>query len=282
MILIAYAGSSKTKWCFCDEAGYELNIETSGINPHHIDNNSIIDIISLELFTEIDNSLLDIEALYYYGSGISSQTIKDNIKSLLTSIFKIPNVFVYSDLLGTCRGLFGKEKGIAAILGTGSNSCLYDGENIIANISPLGYILGDEGSGTHLGKTLVADILKERRSERLKKMFFDEFNTNKDEIIENVYRKVHANRYLASFAFFLSKHKDEKECRDIVYKCFCDFFERNILSYESANIYKINFTGSIAENFKDILFEVCNKYDIKPGKIETNPITGLIKYHLNK
>ncbi len=281
MILIADAGSTKTKWCFFDESGYELNLTTSGINPHHSDNVRIREIIETELFPQADSAPDSIDAFYFYGSGVSSENIKENLTNLFHSIFHIYNISVNSDLLGTCRSLFGNEAGIAAILGTGSNSCYYDGKNITANVSPLGYILGDEGSGVHLGRTLVADLLKNQLTDQLKEMFFSEFDTDKDKILYNVYRKPEANRYLASLSVFLCRHIEEPECYDIVYKCFSEFFIRNIMQYDTAKHSKISFTGSVAENYKEVLSHVCEHYGITLGKIETNPIAGLIRYHLN-
>ena len=202
--------------------------------------------------------------------------------SVFKSVFGIDDINIFSDLLGTCRSLFGNNKGIAAILGTGSNSCLYDGEKIISNIPPLGYILGDEGSGAHLGKTLVSDLLKDQLPEELKKMFFEEFETSKDLILENVYRKPNANKYLASVSLILKNHIEETECYDIVFKCFSQFFERNILQYESSEIHTISFTGSVAENYNEVLFHVCEHHGMNNGKTENNPISGLIKFHLNQ
>ena len=281
MILIADAGSTKTKWCFFDKSGYEQTLTTSGINPHHIDKERIKHIIEDELLLGLDPDLKEIEELHFYGSGVSNHEISDNLKELFHSIFNIHNISVHSDLLGTCRALFGNEKGIAAILGTGSNSCYYDGEKIVANVSTLGYILGDEGSGAHLGRTLVADLLKNQLTDSLKEMFFSEFKTDRDQILTNVYRKPEANRYLASLSVFLCRHIEEPECYNMVYKCFSDFFVRNIMQYDAVNGCKISFTGSVAENYKDVLLHVCEHYGVALGKIETNPIAGLVKYHLN-
>ena len=145
----------------------------------------------------------------------------------------------------------------------------------------LNSILGDEGSGAHLGRTLVADLLKNQLTDSLKEMFFSEFKTDRDQILTNVYRKPEANRYLASLSVFLCRHIEEPECYNMVYKCFSDFFVRNIMQYDAVNGCKISFTGSVAENYKDVLLHVCEHYGVALGKIETNPIAGLVKYHLN-
>lgn len=182
-------------------------------------------------------------------------------------------------MLAAARGLFLKEKGIACILGTGSNSCFYDGKNIIHNVSPLGFILGDEGSGAVLGKKFAADCLKNQLPEKLKDKFLKQYDLTPAQIIESVYKKPFPNRFLAQFTRFLSENIAEPSIYNIVFDSFTEFFTRNIMQYNNYKDYPVCFIGSIAYYFKDVLEVAANELDIQIGIIYQSPMPGLIKYH---
>jgi len=276
MTLIADSGSTKTHWCLTDERKILAEISLAGINPFYMSEEEICSEISqfvLPYFVDYK-----IKKVFFYGAGCAFADKKDTVKNAILKNFPFAEVEVESDLLGAARSLFGENSGIACILGTGSNSCLYNGDKIVQNISPLGYILGDEGSGAVLGKTLIADVLKNQLPEKLMKSFFEKYNTTPQEIMENVYRKPFPNRYLAEFAPFLSENINHESIHNIVYRCFADFFGRNIMQYP-VNEHKIGFVGSIAAAFAETLAEVVQNFNLKISKIKPCPMNGLVEFH---
>ncbi|MGL4292441.1 MAG: ATPase [Bacteroidales bacterium] len=277
MILIADSGSSKTEWCLCGEHSIPTKIYTKGINPFYMSEKEISDSFGLDLLPQLENHQID--QIFFYGAGCSFPEKNRFIENAFKIYFPETIISVKSDLYAACHGLFGERKGVACILGTGSNSCFYDGKEIIANISPLGYVLGDEGSGAHLGKRLVSDMLKNQLPADLKKQFFDEFETSPQEILEQVYCKPFPNRYLANLSRFLINHVEEPECYDLIHDCFRDFFERNILQYDFIEEHPVNFVGSIAYHYRDILERVVSEFGLFTEQIEKTPMDGLIKYH---
>ena len=200
------------------------------------------------------------------------------VRTALQTFFPQATICVESDLLGAARSLCGREQGIACILGTGSNSCEYDGEKITSNISPLGYILGDEGSGAVLGKRLVGDCLKHQLPEHICQAFLKETKFTPAEIIDKVYRQPQANRFLASLTPFLSRHREEPEIHALLVSCFNDFFLRNVMLY-NYSYFPVHFTGSIAWYFQEEAKEAAEKLNIRTGKFIKCPIHGLIAYH---
>ena len=278
MNLIVDSGSTKTKWHVTEQNKTESEISSNGINPFYMSEE--------EIYREISKSVVphfadfEIEKIFFYGAGCNFAEKRNAVKNAILKNFPLAEIEVESDLLGAARALFGKNSGIACILGTGSNSCFYNGNVIVNNVSPLGYVLGDEGSGAVLGKTLIADVLKNQLPENLIKSFFDEYDITPQEIMENVYRKPFPNRYLAHFALFLSKNINHESIHNIVYRCFNDFFSRNIMQY-SVNEHKIGFIGSVAVAFSETLIEIAKKYNFEISKIESCPMNGLVKFHRN-
>ena len=191
-------------------------------------------------------------------------------------------VEVNTDMLAAARGLCGHEAGIACIMGTGSNSCYYDGKQIVTNVSPLGFILGDEGSGAVLGKLLVGDILKNQMTPELKEKFLKQFNLTPAEIIDRVYRKPFPNRFLASLSPFLSQNLGEPCVRALVHNSFKAFLKRNVMQYDNYKDNKVHFIGSVAFYYKEILAETAKEMGIQLGTIIKSPMEGLIKYHSPK
>lgn len=276
MILIADSGSTKTEWVLIrqgDEA--DLSFVTSGTNPAVMPEAQLA-----EAFAEVIPYLegRTPRSLFFYGAGCLPH-LCDVTAGLLRSVLGINNVEVNSDLLGATRALLGSEQGIACILGTGSNSCLYNGREIEANTSPLGYILGDEGSGAVLGKLLAGNVLKRQLPEDLCRSFLEEYHLDAAEIINRVYRQPAANRFLASFAPFIRANIERPEIRAMVCTAFRDFFNRNLRQYPGYGSLPASFCGSIAHHFAPQLREVAAEVGCPVGEIVQKPIQGLARYH---
>jgi N-acetylglucosamine kinase-like BadF-type ATPase len=277
MILIADSGSTKTTWCFADRQNDKNQfILTSGINPYYQNESEILD----KLKSEFSLELPDIGAIYFYGAGCTNPEVNRVVAKPLKTFFGAEQIEVNTDLMAAARSLCGRDPGIACILGTGSNSCYYDGKNIVNHVSPLGFILGDEGSGAVLGKTLLSDILKKQLPESMISLFYEEYKVTPVEIMENIYRRPFPNRYAAQFSRFLYKHSEKPEIRNLLTKSFRSFFTRNVLQYPEAFHYPVHFSGSIAWYFQDLLKETAVSLSLKPGKIVQDPIEGLVEYHL--
>ncbi len=200
------------------------------------------------------------------------------LKNTLSYFFPMARIEIQSDMLGVARAMLGRNPGIACILGTGSNSCFYDGERIIENVSPLGFILGDEGSGAALGRLFIADLLKNQLPPALKTRFFETTKTTPEEIMENVYRKSFPNRYLAAFTHFLAENLEEDTIQALVHNSFVQFFERNVKQYNYQD-FEVHFVGSVAWYFSKILKEAAKTAGVKTGRIEQNPMAGLVRFH---
>lgn len=275
MKLIADSGATKTDWCYGSADQHQI-IQTQGINPFHQSAETISLILSEELIPQLACRTL-ITHIFFYGAGCTPEKAKI-VRTALQTFFPQATICVESDLLGAARSLCGREQGIACILGTGSNSCEYDGEKITSNISPLGYILGDEGSGAVLGKRLVGDCLKHQLPEHICQAFLEETKFTPAEIIDKVYRQPQANRFLASLTPFLSRHREEPEIHALLVSCFNDFFLRNVMLY-NYSYFPVHFTGSIAWYFQEEVKEAAEKLNIRTGKFIKCPIHGLIAYH---
>ena len=276
MILIADSGATKTDWCLGEKTTDARIIQTQGINPFHQSAEHIYKVLAEELLPQLGEAT-NITHIHFYGAGCTPEK-SVIVKEQLQALFSNAVIDVQSDLLGAARSLCGKEQGIACILGTGSNSCLYDGEKIIANVSPLGYILGDEGSGAVLGKRLVGDCLKHQLPEHICQAFLRETELTPADIINKVYRQPQANRFLASLTPFLSAHREEPEIHALLVGCFTEFFKRNVMQYDTGQA-KAHFTGSIAWYFQEEVKEAAQSLGICTGKFIKNPINGLTKFH---
>jgi N-acetylglucosamine kinase-like BadF-type ATPase len=276
MILIADSGSTKTDWRLID-GNQVRNLSTRGINPYHSSEEEIEkELKKLDLAGQ-ERSILEV---YFYGSGIANQEMKDVIRKQLQQRIGVhPYIQVNDDLLGVARSLFQDQDGIACILGTGSNSGLFLHGEISDKVPAMGYSLGDEGGGTDIGKRLVNALHKRNLSDSLRKSIIDEEGLSMDEILENVYQKPHANRYLASLTRVAAKHIDDPEVRDIVSRAFEDFVDKNISKYNNYSSMDIGFAGSVAFHFREILEEVLQKHQLKCKKIIAAPIEGLVEFH---
>lgn len=277
-ILIADSGSTKTQWCLLSGNKKKI-ISTQGISPYFLNDESLGKILSKELLPKTGN--IDIEEIYYYGTGCSNAANVSLIKRGLKNIYKTSSIKVEHDLLGAAKALCGNEKGIACILGTGSNSCYYNGKKIVKNSPGLGFILGDEGSGTHLGKKVLQYYLYNTFDAELMDKFQEKYRQTISEILDNVYKTALPNRYLAGFVSFLIENRGHFMIENIIEDSINDFFFNHVYKYRESWSLPINFVGSVAYGFKDVLAQMCSGYEIKLGSVIKSPMDGLIKYHQN-
>ena len=274
-ILIADSGSTKTDWVVVKDGSLAKSYCTKGINPYFQSFEEIKDEIEVSLIPQPAG--IRVDAVYFYGAGCNADKAHI-VRDAICFYVKNADVDVYSDLLAAVHCTCGCNAGIACILGTGSNSCFYDGEKIVKNVPPLGFILGDEGGGATLGRLLVSDILKGLMPDDLSREFFSKYGLTQTEILDRVYRQPFPNRFLAGFSPFLYENIDVPEIRTIVFKNFVSFFTRNVLQYD-CKMYEVNFVGSVAYHYKDILKEVADMLNIRIGKILKTPISGLVDYY---
>ncbi|WP_018109075.1 hypothetical protein [Bacteroides propionicifaciens] len=275
MILIAESSSTRTEWAVVDRHQVVNHIYTEGINPFFQSRREISRSIRLNLPEEYFRKKF--ETVYFYGAGCNSKDKSQIVEASLVAQFKTP-VEVESDLLAAARGLFLDNPGIACILGTGSNSCFYDGNKIVKNVTSGGYILGDEGSGAVLGKYFLSDVLKEVAPKELIELFYDTFRITPAMAMESVYQMPFPNRFLATVAYFLSEHMDDDYVYNMVECNLERFFERNITQYDY-QAYPIRMMGSSAVLFRAVINNIAEKFGAKVDKIDESAIHGLVEYH---
>lgn len=273
MRIIADAGSTKISWAIQKSPTEWFIIRTSGINPLTAPDDMIACRLADELLPAIEHQIPS--EIIYYGAGCIP-TVTGRMARLLSDATGCKNVTVASDMLGAARSLCGHRPGIACILGTGSNSCYYDGHDIADSVPPLGYILGDEGSGAVLGRRFISDLLKRQLPEEIKQQFEKRFGLSASDIIDRTYRQPEANKFLASFVPFIKEFACVSEINRLVTDEFTLFLKRNIAAYPNL---PVNFTGSIAANFKEQLTQALQSCGMTLGKIEPNPINGMIDFH---
>ena len=272
--LLADAGSTKTDWLLRDNQGDALRFHTDGMNPSLLTDDEIRHILATQLLPQVEGLL--IEQVDFYGAGCRGEAA-ERMKNLLGEVVGARNITVESDMLGAARMLCGNNSGIVCILGTGANSCLYDGQQISRQTPALGFILGDEGSGAVLGRRLIGDIFKGQLPEDLCKDFLLDYPLTMDELIRRVYRTSAPNQYLASFTPFLSKNIHRTEIQELIRDEFHRFIRRNVLAYlaYTTALPPIHFVGSIASVFQTQLSEVVAQYDFTLGKVVRQPIDAL-------
>jgi N-acetylglucosamine kinase-like BadF-type ATPase len=274
--LIADSGATKAEWSLLTN-GEQKTILTQGISPYFLDKDQVVDVLLKELKPDLQNVRVD--EVYYYGTGCANPENAKLMKKAIKQVFPEANIDVNHDLLAAARALCGVEKGIACILGTGSNSCYYNGKRIVSNSPGLGYVLGDEGSGAYLGKKVLQYYLYNTFDDELKGRFDVTYLTNKAEILENVYKNPLPNRYLAGFVMFLAENRGHYMIENIIEDCLNDFFFTHLCKYKETWTLPVNFVGSVAFGFKDVLEELCHSYEFELGKILKKPMSGLIEYH---
>lgn len=278
MILVADSGSTKTEWKIIDKRNPQQSIFTSGINPFFLTSDEIHKLLKTELKNLEGRSFSHV---YYYGTGCSSVARENVIKDAMNRFLTTESIFVGSDMLAAARSLCMNDPGIACIIGTGSNSCYYNGKMIVSNVAPLGYILGDEAGAAVIGRKLISGVLKKQVSQTVIDLFFETYKITPGEILENVYMKPFPNRFLGQFARFISSNIQITELQDIIISCFDDFIRRNILQYPESKDLPVHFTGSIAFHFRSFLEELLIKFSLKTGTITLSPMASLIDYHLS-
>lgn len=278
MKIIADSGSTKTDWVVLVDNIIIKRFSSIGINPIYKSINDIKNIIKTTFSDKFNYK--DVKEIYFYCAGCMSYENSDNIKQSLRGLFLNSIININSDILGAAQSLFRKDDGIAIILGTGANICIYNNQKIISTRSGIGYILGDEGSGAHIGKSLIQDYLNDNMPKEIKKIFELNKDFEKSLLINTIYRKPNANVFLSKFSVIVKEHIDIPYFYLLVKNSFISLFEIHIKKISNINTNEIGFVGSVAFYFQDILREVANEYNIKVKKIIQKPIDGLIEYHL--
>jgi len=281
MILVADSGSSKTDWLLSTPQQEAQQFRTAGLNPYFLTEKEIVKILQ-EQVPELIGYAADITEIYFFGAGCSSPDRHEIVSNAISQLFPKAFISVDSDLLGSAYATCGHEKGLCCVLGTGSNISFFDGEDTHAGKHGLGFVLGDEGSGTWFGKALITDFLYGTMPDEVSAKFNNEYHLTRDIVIKNVYQKAGANSYLASFSRFLSEIRDTEYAQQLLSKGLVEFIETNIKSYPQYNKYKCNFVGSIAYVFDDELTELCKANGVRVGKIIKQPIHDLLLFILSK
>jgi len=279
-ILIADSGTTKTDWVLLDNNSHEIvaQSQTIGFNPYFQTSADISHELQLNLRPVLEPYLDSISSVTYYGTGCSNENNVNAVIKGVKDVFTDTEIEVNHDLLGAARALCGKQRGIACILGTGSNSCLYDGENIIENIVSVGYMFGDHGSGATIGKTFVQSYFDGKLPEHLR-VAFEQAGYNREVILDNVYKKALPSRYLARVSTFLSQHISDPFVHQFIKDCFLVFFDAQVSKYTNARQYPVNSVGSIGYHYKAILEEAATERGFIMGNVIKSPIEGLIKFH---
>ena len=276
MILIADSGGSKIDWRLLTFDGAVVQANTPGFNPYY---QPIEDLTKNFKEVIVPKVTEGIHKIFFYGAGVSSEKNQMTIKNAFLKFFPEAQIEIGWDLLAAARALCGREPGIACIMGTGSNSCLYDGQQIIGNVANLGWILADEGSGANMGRKFLVDYLRQIMPEGLRKQFHERFPLTREEFLERVYQQERPSAFLASFTKFIFQHLKEPYCYQLVYNSFSEFYENNVMKYDNYQNLKVHFTGSISFYFSDILRQVANDKKITVKNILEGPIAGLTLYH---
>lgn len=280
MILIAESGSTKTDWVLINKNHQQSMYNTIGFNPFFHDDK----IISKHIYDNVEfyNACKDVEQIYFYGAGCSSLELNLVIKNALQGIFKKAKVNVEHDLLACALSTYENEPSISCILGTGSNSCYYDGNQLIEKVPALGYVLGDEGSGSYFGQKLLRDYLYNKLPVEIKDDLECNFEINKAIIFENVYMKPNANVYLASFMKFITNHKENNYVSEMVESGMSQFMKTHICCYDNYKVVKSHFIGSISALYEKELKSAAIKNDVVVGNIIRKPVNGLVNYHIRQ
>jgi len=275
-ILIADSGATKCEWCLLHD-GKQKKLDTQGISPYFLDEAGIVRVIESELKPSIARWRVD--AVYYYGTGCKDPDNRKLVQRAIRRVFSGADVHVTHDLMGAALSVCGDGKGIACILGTGSNSCYFDGKKIAKNSPGLGFVLGDEGSGAYLGKKVLQYYLYNTFDEDLRYKFDAKYATNTSEILESVYKRPLPNRYLASFTLFLVENRGHYMVENIIEDGLNDFFFQHLCKYRESWKLPIHFVGGVAYGFRDVIRELCGTYEFELGTILKKPMDGLVKYH---
>jgi glucosamine kinase len=281
MILVADSGSSKTDWLLAIPKKDAQQYRTAGLNPYFLSEKEIVKVLQ-EQATDLIRVGADVTEIYFFGAGCSSPDRHEIVSNALSQLFPKTFISVDSDLLGCAYATCGHDKGFCCVLGTGSNISFFDGEGIHAGKHGLGFVLGDEGSGTWFGKALVTDFLYGNMPLEISMKFHNAYQLDRDTVIKNVYQKPGANSYLASFARFLSEIRTSDYAQNLLTSGLQEFIDTNIKSYTQFGRYKCHFVGSIAYVFDEELTALCKANGIKAGKIIKQPIHDLMQFILER
>jgi N-acetylglucosamine kinase-like BadF-type ATPase len=278
MILIADSGSTKTSWCVAEPSGKIREFDTEGYNPCYSSGEKLFEILKPNLPEGFDT--VDVQKVAYYGAGVYEENTA-MVQDAIRLIFPNAEIDVAMDTVASARALLGRSPGFAAILGTGSNSCLYDGEKIIHYIDSLGFMMGDEGSGGYMGKRLIGDYIRGYMPKEVSEWFWETYRLKWDELLERVYADPMPNRYCASYTRFLTGEHAGHEYLEqhIIRGSFRDFFNNIVKYYPDYQKYSFNSVGTVGWIFRDRLVEVAAEFGMETGNIISNPMQGLIKYH---
>ncbi|MCM1021270.1 MAG: ATPase [Muribaculum sp.] len=280
MKLIADSGSTKVEWCVLDGGKVIRQLFTSGFNALMLTEEEISQYLDDELVSQLGETKSEITEVYFYGAGcIDEDVCRSMRRALRNNLPEAIHIEANSDLLGAARALFGLNEGIACILGTGANSGYYNGSEIKDHVSPLGYILGDEGSGAVLGRHLIGDVLKHQLPRELCERFLDEYNLESNSILRRVYKEPMPNRFLASVTPFLLKNIEEPAIHRLVLNEFKSFFVRNVAQYDRYRQLPVSFVGSIAYLYRPVLLEAADALDTNVATVLKSPMEGLVGYH---
>jgi glucosamine kinase len=279
MILIADSGSTKTEWVLLDGKPMLNGLHTKGVNPYFLSVEEITHIFSTELIPQLNVDPSLITEVHYYGAGCSSTEKCSMVELPLAQYFTNAKIEVTHDLLGAARAACGHHEGIAAILGTGSNSCLFDGSTIVANQPSLGFIMGDEGSGGYIGKELLKQFLYRELPEELHRAFDQKYSITKEIVLQKIYKESMPNTYAASFTQFVAAHIQTPAMQQLVLDAFDVFFKRHISSYPQFTHYPISVIGSVGFVFEQQLREIASNYQTTIHQLIQKPMDGLIQFH---
>lgn len=280
MIILADSGSTKTDWVILDGNRTIGKFQSVGMNPYFVSTPEAAQIVNEAIPKELAKH--SIETVCFYGAGCSSPEKQKVINDALQMVFPGKDTVVEHDLMAAARALFGKSPGIACILGTGSNSCVYDGEQITESLFSLGYMFGDEGSGANLGKTYIAAHLKNKVPTEIAEAFREHYKLSHEDILTNIYKKANPNRFLASFTHFLRIHISHPYIHQLVLSCFDDFFKEQISKYSDYRSVPLGCIGSVAYHFREVFEISAHKMGIQPVKYMSSPMEGLVRYHLGE
>lgn len=277
MILIADSGSTKTSWVLLENGQVKQTIGTGGLNPYFHNSESVEAVLKADLvpFVVADN----IRDVHFYGAGCSTEYNNSMICDAILLYFRKANIYIYHDILGAARALFGTGEGIACILGTGCNSCYFDGTKPHSKVDSLGYLYGDEGAGSYLGKMFMGAYLKRKLPLDIRCEFDATYNYSLEDILNSIYNRPFPNRFLASFSEFMVSRKDHPYLHQLIRDSFLAFFDAQIRQYDHYKTLPVSFIGSIAFYYQDILKQLAAEEGIRIGRILQNPIEGLIEYH---
>lgn len=275
--LIADSGSTKAEWCLLNGPQPVQTVYTRGISPYFLTAPEVVSLLRAELLPQLPE--VTIEQICYYGTGCAAEQNRQLLKQALEETFSKAHVTVTHDLMGAAQATCGHQKGVACILGTGSNSGFYDGQRIMRNSPGLGYVLGDEGSGAYLGKKVLQYYLYDTFDAELKERFDADYQTTAAEILHEVYKKPTPNRYLAQYALFLTRNRGHFMVENILEDGLNDFFFQHLCKYPEIWTSPVHFVGSIAAGFQDVITELCRSYEFELGHIFKNPMPGLVRFH---